>query len=65
VVVNAGRALSGQVRSTNAVSAYLETTNVRTTADTLTFVTYRPDDVANAVLNNDLVFCLDGRQHCK
>ncbi|MDD2776154.1 MAG: hypothetical protein PHU06_09370 [Gallionella sp.] len=65
VVVNAGRALSGQVRSTNAVSAYLETTNMRTTADTLTFVTYRPDDIANAALNNDLVFCLDGRQYCK
>lgn len=65
VVVNAGRALAGQVRSANAVSVYLETTNVHTTADTLTFVTYRPDDVANAALNNDLVFCLDGRQFCK
>lgn len=66
VIVNAGKALAGQNRSNAGLAAaYLETVNLRTTADSLTFVTYRPDDVAHSAQNNDLVFCLDGRQSCK
>lgn len=67
VVINAGKALSGQNRNFLGVpSAFLETQNQHQPADAppLNFVTYKVDDAVNYAVNNDQVLCLDGRQMC-